>query len=640
MRFSPAFLEEIRARLPVSEVVRRRVKLTKAGREWRGLSPFGNEKTPSFFVNDQKMAWFDFSAGKNGNIFDFVMATEGLSFPEAVERLAQEAGVPLPQSSAADEAQERRRAGLHEVLERAARFFEGQLKGAAGAKARAYLAGRGIAPETQQQFRLGFAPAEKYALRDALAATGASVEVMCEAGLLIHGEEVTVPYDRFRDRVMFPIADARGRVIAFGGRALDKTAPAKYLNSPETPLFHKGAGLYNIHNARKPAADAGRVVAVEGYVDVIALTAAGFPEAVAYLGTALTADQCGLLWRLAPEPILCFDGDAAGRKAAFRAVDLALPLIGPERSLRFALLPDGQDPDDLVRAGGPASMGAVLDGARPLVDMVWLRETQGPLATPEQKAAVERRLGELARQIADDTLARYYAAEFRQRLAALLGQGSPARGPREAGRGASGGFRRGGLPPPPRGGRDIAPAVSASLAGSALFRPASTGLSPREALILLVLLNQPALLEAYAETLAELELGGREADALRDGLLALLRHPPLPADAARAELERGGLSEGLARCEAVLPPATHWYVRADAALSDAEEVLRQALALHRKARALHRELQSATEALAQETSAQNLARLKDVQEQIATLAGMEATVEGFGVASGRSAGAL
>src|SRR5499425_1168556 len=229
MRFSPQFLDELRARLPVSEVVGRRVKLRKAGREWKGLSPFNKEKTPSFFVNDQKQAWFDFSSGKNGSIFDFVMLTEGLSFPEAVERLAAEAGMPLPKVSPEDEARLERRKTLHEIVELAAKFFEATLAARAGARARGYLADRGLAPATQLKFRLGYAPPDRFALKEHLGAHGVGVPDMVEAGLLIAGEDIALPFDRFRDRVIFPIGDFRGRVIGFGGRALGDDAPAKYL---------------------------------------------------------------------------------------------------------------------------------------------------------------------------------------------------------------------------------------------------------------------------------------------------------------------------------------------------------------------------------------------------------------------------
>ena len=396
MRFPPNFLDELRARLPVSEVVGRRVRLKRAGREWKGLSPFNKEKTPSFFVNDQKASWFDFSAGRNGDIFDFVMATEGVEFPEAVERLAAMAGVPMPVATQEAEAEQRHRRGLHDVIELAAKFFEVTLASRAGAKARGYLADRGLEPATQLKFRLGYAPPDRFALKECLGGQGVSVELMVEAGLLVAGDDIPVPYDRFRDRVMFPISDLRGRVVAFGGRALDKDAPAKYLNSPETPLFHKGGLLYNAAPARAAANDGAPLIAVEGYIDVIAMVTAGFPATVAPLGTALTDDQLGLLWRMADEPILCFDGDAAGRRAAYRAVDLALPSLRPGKSLLFATLPDGQDPDDLVRAGGRAAISDVLASARPLADVLWTRETEaGRFDTPDRRAGLEAQLAQV-----------------------------------------------------------------------------------------------------------------------------------------------------------------------------------------------------------------------------------------------------
>ena len=391
MRFSPAFLDEIRARLPVSEVVGRRVKLRKQGREWAGLSPFNAEKTPSFFVNDQKGFYHDFSSSKHGDIFSFLIETEGLTFPDAVERLAQMAGVPMPIASAQDEQQEKRRATQRDALELAARYFEKTLAGRAGAKARAYLASRGLDEAVQREFGLGYGAPERFALRDALAGQGVGAEDMIEAGLLVHGEDIAVPYDRFRDRVMFPIHDRSGRIIAFGGRAMEKDAKAKYLNSPETELFHKGSVLFNHHRARKAAHEKGEVIVVEGYVDAIAMTRSGYPQTVAPLGTALTADQCALLWAMADEPIICLDGDKAGQKAAHRAIDTALPLIGAGKSLRFAVLPDGQDPDDLARSGGAAAIAHILRGARPLAEMLFLRETDGQtFDTPERRAGLER----------------------------------------------------------------------------------------------------------------------------------------------------------------------------------------------------------------------------------------------------------
>ena len=440
MRFTPQFLEELRARLPVSEVVGRRVKLKKAGREWKGLSPFQQEKTPSFFVNDQKQAWFDFSSGKNGNIFDFLVQTEGLSFPEAVERLAAMAGVPLPAVTPDAARQEQRRRTLHDVMEMAAKFFEGTLASRHGAKARGYLGDRAISPATQVQFRIGYAPPERFALKEHLGAQGISTEDMVEAGLLVAGDDIPVPYDKFRDRVMFPITDVRNRVIAFGGRALEKDVAAKYMNSPETPLFHKGDNLYNLSTARQAAHNGAPIIVVEGYVDVIAMVTAGFAGSVAPLGTALTENQLALLWKMADEPILCFDGDKAGQKAAFRAADLALPHLKPGKSLRFALLPEGQDPDDLARSGGRGAIEEVISVARGLADVLWTREIEGgSYATPERRAALEARIGELSNGIRDEVVRRYYREHLAERLQRTFapegGRGGYGRGNFRAGQG-------------------------------------------------------------------------------------------------------------------------------------------------------------------------------------------------------------
>ena len=454
MRFPPQFLDELRARLPVSEVVGKRVRLRKAGREWKGLSPFNKERTPSFTVNDQKGFYHDFSSGKHGDIFAFVMETEGVGFAEAVERLASLAGVAVPKLTPEAEAQESRRHTLHEVCEQAAAFFEAALAGRAGAKARGYLADRGLDSPTQVKFRIGYAPSERFALKEHLGNLGISVEDMIEAGLLVHGDDIPVPYDRFRNRVMFPIGDLAGRIVAFGGRALDKDAPAKYLNSPETPLFHKGATLYNGAAARQAAHRGAPVIAVEGYVDVIAMVTAGYPATVAPLGTALTGDQLALLWKMADEPILCFDGDAAGRRAAYRAIDLALPQIKPGKSLSFAALPDGHDPDDLVRSGGAGAIADVLAGARPLGEVLWTRETESArIDTPERRAGLEARINELTNRIADEAVRRYYRQDLRERLRNLVapppapGRLAPdRRGPqfgrgerRDGGRGRDGG---------------------------------------------------------------------------------------------------------------------------------------------------------------------------------------------------------
>lgn len=635
MRFSPSFLDEIRARVPVSEVVRQRVKLKKEGREWRGLSPFNAEKTPSFYVNDQKGFFHDFSSGKHGDGFAFLMETEGLTFPEAVERLAALAGLPMPVETPEERAQDARRATLGDALEWAADFFTKQLASPAGREARAYLDRRQVSAASREKFRLGFAAAERHALRDHLAGKGVSVETMIEAGLLIHGEDIAVPYDRFRNRVMFPICDRGGRVIAFGGRAMEADAQAKYLNSPETPLFHKGATLYNLHNARKAAHDTGTVIAVEGYMDVIALTAAGFPHAVAPLGTALTADQCQLLWRLSEEPILCFDGDKAGLKAAYRAVDTALPLLGPGRTLRFVLLPDGQDPDELLRAGGPAAVAQALDGPLPLVDILWMRETQGAaLDTPERRAGLERRLREIAGQIGDETLRRYYAQELSDRLARLLG-----RAPGGGGRGRDFSPRRRNFPR--RGEPETGPVrISPALANSPMFRGVRPPIAPRDALILLILMNHPDVLAAQVEEVAGLEFASAEAAALRDAMLRWAETGGGDREDLMRALEAGGMSGIASRLSGMVAHAALWNVRPDAAPADAAESLRQALVLHRRFWALNRELRAVEARLAENASESDLARLRDIQTQLSALDGAEAALEGFGVSSGRSTRSL
>ena len=648
MRFTPEFLDEIKNRVNVSDVVGRRVRLKKQGREWRGLSPFNSEKTPSFYVNDAKMAWFDFSSGRNGNIFDFVMATDGLSFPEAVEALAGEAGLDVPKPSADSVEREKKRTGLVEVMELAAQFFEAVLKGSQGARGRDYIASRALAPAVQAEFRLGYAPGERYALRDHLAAKGASVEVMCEAGLLNHGEGIAVPYDKFRDRVIFPIQDRSGRVIAFGGRALDKDVPAKYLNSPETPLFHKGHLLYNHHRARKAAQDRGSVISVEGYIDVIAMHAAGYPNVVAGLGTALTIEQCELLWRMSPEPVLCFDGDGAGRRAAAKALDTALPALTPEKTLRFAFLPDGQDPDDLARSGGQSAIAAVLAEAKPLVDVLWRREAEATtLDTPERRAGLKHRLGDLARQIGDETLRRYYQQELYGRLDALTGPprrgagggtygGAPARGGRPASPFAPPGRPRFGSPPPLRGYRGSAPAqLSSGLARGP--DTAGPGFKRREVEILAIVMNHPSLLDHHAEGLSELDFEAPDLGGLRDRMVELLNEHVPEHESFKAALDARGMGDLRRRVQAQAERTPLWSTGAAAAPEDAELSLLQAMALHRKARDLHKDLQEARDALAREPSDGRWAELQAIQAHLASLEGTEAMVEGYGTLSGHKA---
>jgi DNA primase len=422
MRFSDAMLDEIRARLPISEVIRPRVQLKKQGREWRGLSPFKQEKTPSFFVNDQKGFYHDFSSGKHGDIFTFLMEADGLSFPEAVERLASQAGVQLPKASHEDHAREQRRRTLYEVLELAAAFFETSLASQRGSRARTYLEGRGILAGTRAEFRIGYAPADRFALKEHLGKHGVTTNDMIDAGLLIAGDDIPVPYDRFRDRVIIPIHDTRGRIIAFGGRSLSDEVQPKYLNSPETALFKKGETLFNFHRARAPAHTGSLIVAVEGYLDAISLYQTGLKCVVAVLGTAITEDQIQLLWRLAPEPIICLDGDSAGAAAAERSLGRILPVLRTGVSFRFAFLRDGKDPDEVIRTQGIEKFNAVIADATPLWDMLWDSEFEknSPIRTPDQKAMFEKRIFDLIERIGDMRVRHGYKFRARAQLVALF----------------------------------------------------------------------------------------------------------------------------------------------------------------------------------------------------------------------------
>lgn len=633
MRFPDSFLDEIRARLPASAVVGQKVRLKKQGREFAGLSPFNSEKTASFFVNDQKGRWFDFSAGKNGDIFAFVMETEGLTFNEAVERLAGEAGLALPQRDPRMEEREKERATLHEVMELAARFFEAALQSRAGASARGYLQNRGLGPDLQKRFRIGYAPGERAALKEHLAQKNVTQADMIAAGLLITGDDVPVSYDRFRERIIFPITDFKGRIVGFGGRALSADVPAKYLNSPETELFHKGSLLYNGFEARKAAHDGAPVIAVEGYVDAIMMVVAGFGATVAPLGTALTERQLQILWRMADEPILCFDGDKAGIRAAERAADLALPLLQPGKSLRFALLPGGQDPDDLVRSGGPDAVRAVINAARPLVDLLWSRETDaGSFETPERRAALEARLRDIAKAVGDESVRRHYSQAFAERIAAFFP--APERQRYGDRRGAGRPFRgtsqvRGRAAPIP---------ISDRLRRSAMLSGRVTH-PLREVVLVMTVVNHPGLLADHLDAFAHIEFSHPDLNQLRNAILDIVSHSEGEgADASLLQpLRTGQFGPLLARLEDQIERAGHWPATPEAANDDAMRGWEQALTLHARSGALHRELREAEAALAADASEANLARLIDIQAELARTDGTEALVEGFGTSSGRKA---
>lgn len=515
MTIPPAFLDEIRARVALGAVVGRRVKLTRAGREMKGCCPFHNEKTPSFYVNEDKGFYHCFGCGAHGDVIRFVVEQDGLAFRDAVEALASEAGLAMPEETPQARARAQAAAGLHEVTARAAEWFAGQLAAAGGAAARDYLAKRGLQPTTARGFGLGFAPDSRSGLKTALAEIPPAQLV--ETGLLIQPEGDAAPYDRFRGRLMFPIRDPRGRVVGFGGRLLGPGEP-KYLNSPDTPLFDKGRLLYNLDRAGPLARKSGRLIVVEGYMDAIALAEAGLGEAVAPLGTALTEAQLALAWRYVPEPVLCFDGDGAGERAAIRAALRALPLLGAGKSLRFAALPAGQDPDDLVRSKGAAAMLALLDAAEPLIDKLWRSETEGvDLATPERRAGARQRLRDHVATIADASVRALYDAELRARFdAAFL--------PRRSDRPWTPGTAR------------LAPLAGASIALKAL------GTKPRgddELAILLVgLLEHPGIADLHGETVAELAAPSPTLARLRDAVLGVL--------AASPDLDKAGLGHNLA----------------------------------------------------------------------------------------------
>ena len=511
--FPPSFLDELRARVGLVQVISRRVKLTKAGHEWKGCCPFHNEKTPSFYVNEDKGFYHCFGCGVHGDVIRFVVEQEGLRFPEAVKALAAEAGLEVPEES--PEAREKARVadGLHEVMAAASAWYAVQFSGLSGSNARHYVETRGLTAETVKRFALGYAP-DGNKLRSGL--KDVPEAMLTEAGLIGHAEDRDGSYDRFRNRLIFPIRDPRGRVVGFGGRILGDGQP-KYLNSPDTPLFDKGRLLYNLDQAGPVARKSGRLIVVEGYMDVIAISQAGFAEGVAPLGTAVTEQQLQLMWRVVPEPILCFDGDAAGQRAALRAATRALPLLEPGRSLRFATLPAGLDPDDLVRKQGAAAFEAVIAAAEPLIDRLWASEFDGvDLATPERRAGAREALREHSRAIAHADVRALYDAEFRNRFDEKFF----ARPARSA-------FKRGAKP--------LAVPARASAALKARIDPDTVWTNA----ILCGLLNHPRLVVEFVEDLAALEIPDSQGSRLLAALLDIAVEQP--------DLDNQRLSHTLAR---------------------------------------------------------------------------------------------
>lgn len=540
MALPPQFLDEIRNRLSVSDVVGRRVKLARRGREFVGLSPFNKEKTPSFTVNDEKGFFHCFSSGEHGDIFAFLMKTEGLSFPEAVEKLAGEAGLEVPQANPVTQARYKQRASLQEIMERAADWYSAELVKPSGRAALDYLHGRGLDDSTIRKFRLGYAPNGRGLLVQSLTAGGVTLDDLVAAGLARKGDGPgNQPRDYFFSRIIFPISDRRGKVIAFGGRTMGDGQP-KYLNSPETDLFHKGSVLYGVAQAREAARQAGTVIVAEGYMDVIALAQGGFAHSVAPLGTALTEAQIQELWRLADEPVLCFDGDSAGSRAAGRAAHRALALLKPGKSLAFALLPEGEDPDSLIAARGPEAFARVIARARPLVDVIWGLETSsGKFDTPERQAALKRDLRTRVRDIADEEVAQFYRLAFDQRLEKMFPRPAPYRS--GSGRAYSG--KKPWSRPQSRGaGARVAGAFGGGLA------PAHgdfDGLAEsQEQALLALMIHHPVLISGVMEVFAELRLTSARLDRMLREILNLLgSEPNLDSEGVKRHLLANGYTD-------------------------------------------------------------------------------------------------
>lgn len=525
MAFPPGFLDELRARLPLAELVGRRVRLARKGREYAGLCPFHNEKTPSFYVVDDKNFFHCFGCGAHGDAIGFVMRSENLDFIEAVERLAGEAGVAVPQQTPQERERAQRQKTLLEAVAAAATFYERELWSATGRRARDYLAARGLDEETIRRFRLGWAPDDRQTLRRALGKEFPEA-LLVEAGLLRTPEHGGNPYDYFHARVIFPIGDRAGRTIAFGGRTIGDDQP-KYLNSPDTPLFEKGRVLYAWAAARanvgRDDAASSSVIVTEGYMDVIALHRAGFATAVAPLGTALTEAQLHELWRLSAEPVLCFDGDSAGQRAAQRALRRALPLLKPGRSLRFATLPPGEDPDSLIRAAGPGAFGDILAAAKPLSEILWQSELLArPIDTPERRADFKARLLEDFKQIADADVQREYRSALLDRYYGLV------RSARQ--------WSVRGRPP----------ARAEAVPESAQVPPPRPPARLQREVLLAILIAFPAVIEQWTEEIADIEFAEPELDRLRWELLEVVEsNPGLDAEGLRQHLALCGFAEAV-----------------------------------------------------------------------------------------------
>jgi len=632
MALSPQFLDELKHRFTLSDVVGRQVKLIRRGRESTGLCPFHSEKTPSFTVNDQKGFYHCFGCGEHGSVLDFVMKTQGMTFPEAVEVLAGEVGMDVPKPSREEIERQKERASLAEVMEAVSSWYQTQLRAQAGRGAYEYITGRGLTDQTLGRFGMGYAPSSRSALKDAMMARDIGEDQLVETGMLIKPEGGGPSYDRFRDRLMFPITDRQGRVIAFGGRALSKDAKAKYLNSPETSLFHKGATLYNWANARAASYDAGQVMVVEGYMDVIALAQAGIDYAVAPLGTALTEEQISHLWQMADEPILSFDGDNAGQRAAGRAVERALPMLRPGKSLRFMMMPDGDDPDSLVQREGRGAIEVLIDKADPLVSVLWSNLTTGVLAdTPERRAGLEKKIfGRLA-EIQDENVKGLYQREFRERLFQQF-RPNNQRGQRKAG----GNYNRG-QSYAPGGKRRLAPAtglLSKTRLGRGNGGSAVTDVI--EKLLVFTLASHPEILVKHEEEVADLEFTVPGLDAVCKALVEKAAFgDTLDREAVHAHLEASGYMDTVRKIAADGSLKGDWFAWPEAALSDALTGFEHLLSRYQHITAARAAYCQAEAEYAADMTDENHERFVAAQAAFRALEEKEADKEGYRLESGR-----
>ena len=557
MSLPPGFLDELRNRVSLSAVVGRKVtwdmrKSNMAKGDWWSPCPFHQEKSASFHVDDRKGFYYCFGCHAKGDALNFIKESENLGFMEAVAVLASEAGMQMPERDPRAAEKADRRTELIQVMEEAVKWFRLQLKTQAASEARAYLAKRGLSEAAQERWEIGFAPDGWSGLFQAMTGKGIAKELLVDAGLCATSAKGKEPYDRFRNRIIFPIRDGRGRAISLGGRAMDPNDQAKYLNGPETELFDKGRNLFNHGPAREAAGKGQRLIVAEGYMDVIALSEAGFGAAVAPLGTAVTEDQLRLLWRISDEPVIALDGDKAGIRAALRVIDLALPLLEAGKGLRFAVMPEGMDPDDLIRAKGAGAVQEVLDAAQPMVRLLWNRETEGQVFdSPERKAALDKKLRAALKRIQDPSIRSHYGEDIKELRWELFRQGR-----RPAAR-AQGQFS--GRPWQPnargqmRGGKFVPPPLppseatrNSALAGTEadLLYPSRVSDSIREAVALAILMRFPGLVARFEADLERLELSNEAHFRLRN---LILTHFHAPDCRALIESDSPGLLDELTR---------------------------------------------------------------------------------------------